>query len=143
MSGILGGIKSSAMMALWGLAGAFGVNLLANNVASAASITDNTTKDLVKAATAIVPQLFKKQLGAKADLMTAGAFMILGYNMVSNALSSLGLPANIVTMLQDGNGAATVYVPSPGMSKLFPNTGGPVGRLIPTGGQNQSATDMN
>ena len=145
MGGIFEGVKNSAVMALWELAGAFGVNVIANNIASAASLTDSTTKDLLKGATAIVPQFFRKQLGEKADLLTAGALLVLGYNVVSNALSGLGLPANIVSMLQDGNGAATVYIPAPTVqvSRLFPNTGAPVGRLISASNQQQSATDMN
>lgn len=143
MSGIFEGVKNSAVMALWELLGAFGVNVVANNVASAASITDSTTKDLVKAGVAIVPQFFKKSLGDKADLMTAGALLVLGYNVVSNALSSLGLPANIVSMLQDGNGSSAAFIPAPGIARLYPNQGAPVGRLIPAGSQNQSATDMN
>lgn len=134
MSGIFNGIKNSAVMALWELAGAFGVNLVANNITSAATITDSTTKDLIKGATAIIPQFFKKQLGAKADLLTAGALLVLGYNVVSNALSSLGLPANIVTMLQDGGQGTTVYVPAPEMQRWLPaGQNGQIARLYPTG----------
>ena len=112
LGGYFGGVKSAAETALWGLLGAFGVNLVTNYGTEAASITDGTTKDIVKAGVATVPVALKKWLGPKAELMTAGALLILGYNVVQNLLSQIGLPADIVTKLSDSN-VRTVYVPVP------------------------------
>ncbi len=133
MGGIFKGVKDSAMMALWELAGAFGVNIVANNINSAASITDATTKDIVKGVVAVVPQFFKKQLGAKADLMTAGALLVLGYNVISNSLASLGLPANVVSMLQ-GDPSNVIYIPPPqgNLNRLIEPPMS-VSRVFPTG----------
>ncbi len=110
--GYFGGVKSAAEAATWGLLGAFGVNLVTNYATEAAKITDKTTMDIVKAGVATVPVALKKWLGPKAELMTAGALLILGYNAVQNLLSQIGLPADIVTKLSDSN-VKTVYVPVP------------------------------
>ncbi len=134
MKGFFGNVMKAGKNALWELIGAKLINVPANLVISSAGASVDTGY-LITAAMATVPAFLEKWLGEKAELFTTGAFFLLGNKVFDNTIASMGLPANVTSLLQD-NGATTVYIPQPNQVGrwLPPGQTGPVSRMVPTGG---------